>query len=103
MKLQSIQWTLFQQRFWEVAFFIAFAVSTLKLIISKGRHLGAFILFILTIAAIGASLETCLSELALERYAFPTEFIYYLSVAFLPLLWLKNENEIHNANFTERG
>jgi hypothetical protein len=94
--LQQLQWKIFHQRIWVIAFFIIFIMSTIKLLLTKGRHLGSFLLFTLSIMVIGASLVTCLSEPALERYAYPTQFIYYLSVALFPLLWIKKENKIHS-------
>lgn len=90
--LQPIQGVLFHQSFWIITFFIVFGMSTLQLLVTKGTHFGAFILFVMTIIVIGASLITCLSEVALERYAYPTQFIYYLSVALAPLLWVKNKD-----------
>jgi hypothetical protein len=65
--------------------------------------LGVFILFILTVSVIGSALTVSLVEISLERYAYPTQFIYYLSVALAPLLWLKDENEIHNADLAIKG
>lgn len=103
MDWQSLHWKLFHQDFWVIAFFIVFGVGTTKLVISRYSHLGAFILFILSITVMGASLLTSLSEPSLERYAYPTEFIYYLSVALLPLLWLEGKNEIQNADLMIKG
>lgn len=90
--LQTLQWAVFQQRFWFFAFIIVSLASTLKLLASKGRHPGAFILFIMAITVIGASLIVSISELALERYSYPTQFIYYLTAVLSPLLWLSDEN-----------
>jgi hypothetical protein len=95
--LQHAQWIVFHQIFWVIAFFAVFGASTAKLIYTRGRHLGALLLFIMTITVIGASLVTCLSEPALERYAYPTQFIYYLSVALSPLLWKTHEGKIPGA------
>jgi hypothetical protein len=103
MSLQPIQWMLFHQIFWVMAFFIVFGVSTLKLLISKGKHLGAFILFVMAITVIGASLITSLSEEVLERYAYPTQFIYYLSVALFPLLWPGDKAGSRDAGKNSKG
>jgi hypothetical protein len=89
---QSWQWSIFQQEIWVWAYFIAFGLSAVRLAISRGRHLGAFILFILTTSVIGSVLTVSLVEISLERYAYPTQFIYYLSVALLPLLKLHGNN-----------
>jgi len=59
----------------------------MKLVRSRGRHLGAFILTVLTLMALGSAAVVCLVETACDRYSYPTQFIYYLSVALLPLLW----------------
>lgn len=92
--LQSWQWNIFQREAWVWAYFIAFTFSTTRLVSTKGKQLGSFILFILTITVIGSALTTSLVEVSVERYAYPTQFIYYLSTALLPLLWTKEENLI---------
>ncbi len=85
---QSLHWKVFQRLFWVWAYFATFILSVGKLIRSRGRNLGAFILCTLGLTAIGASLVICLIARSVERYSYPTQFICYLSVALLPLLWV---------------
>lgn len=91
---QAFHWAVFQHVFWVWAYFVVLVLSFLQLARFRGRHLGAFILFVLTLGALGENLVTCLVEIGLERYAYPTQFIYYLSIALLPLLWMGGRNAI---------
>jgi hypothetical protein len=91
---QAFHWAVFQQIFWVFAYFAVLGLSFFQLVRFRGRHLGAFILFILALGVLGENLITCLVEIGLERYAYPTQFIYYLSVALLPLLWMGERNAI---------
>ena len=93
--IQSWQWNIFQRPIWIWAYFIVFGLSVIVLVVSKGRRLGTFILFILSVSAFGSYLTVSLVQVSMERYAYPTQFIYYLSVALLPLLWLNPENKTH--------
>ena len=72
---------------WSIVCLLIFICSLVKLIQSKGKHEGAFLLFVLAASVFGSSLVVCLVEIALERYSYPTQFIYYLSVALVPLLF----------------
>jgi len=85
---QSLHGMVFQRAFWSWAYFAIFALSAVRLARSRGRHLGAFLLCVLALMPLGASLVVCLVEEAADRYSYPTQFIYYLSAALLPLLWI---------------
>jgi hypothetical protein len=64
-----------------------FALGAARLIRSHGRHAGAFLLLVLTLIPVGSSLVVCLTEIAADRYSYPTQFLYYLSVALASLAW----------------
>jgi hypothetical protein len=84
---QSFHGVVFQSLFWTWAYFAMLVLSAGQLLRFRGRHLGAFLLFVLTLIPLGASLVVCLVEVATDRYSYPTQFICYLSVALAPLLW----------------
>jgi hypothetical protein len=84
---QYHQQEIFQRMFWAWAYFSVLLLSAIQLFRHHGRHQGAFLLFIFTLMVLGACLVTCLVEESMVRYSYPTEFIYYLGVALLPLLW----------------
>jgi hypothetical protein len=83
---QGIHGFLFETVIWSWAYFAVMALSLAQLVRFRGRHLGAFLLLALTLIPLGAGLVVCLVEVALDRYSYPTQFIYYLSVALCPLL-----------------
>jgi hypothetical protein len=83
---QRLHGLLFQNVLWSWAYLAMLAVSFAQLVRFRGRHLGAFLLFVLTLVPLGASLVVCLVETATDRYSYPTQFAYYLSVALCPLL-----------------
>ena len=83
---QRLHGVLFQQTAWSWACGCVLLASAVRLLACRGRDEGAFILLALTLMPLGASLVVCLVETATDRYSYPTQFIYYLSVALLPLL-----------------
>ena len=85
--LQAGHWAIFQRTIWKWAYAAILLLSGVLLLVRRGRDPGAFLVFLITLYALGAALVVSLVELSIERYSYPTEFIYYLSVAFLPLLW----------------
>jgi hypothetical protein len=89
LKLQAWHQRLFERIVWVWAYFFAFLLSLAKLAGSRCRHLGAFLLTLLTLMALGSAAVVCLVETACDRYSYPTQFVYYLSVALLPLLWVE--------------
>lgn len=74
---------------WILLFIILLALSVFRLIQTRAKHNGAFIVFILTISIFGASLIVCLVELAMGRYSYPMEWVYFLSPALIFLLFQK--------------
>lgn len=81
---------IFAKVFWSYIFFIVFFISVVMLIKSKAQNKGAFFLFTMTSAVIGAAMIVSLAEASLSRYSYPTEFIYYLSLVLLPLIFMKD-------------
>lgn len=84
----SIHNAAFQNVIWCWGYFAVMVLSAGQLLRRRGRHLGAFLLLVLTLIPLGASLVVCLVEVATDRYSYPTQFAYYLSVALSPLLFM---------------
>ena len=82
----------FHNRCWMYAYIAIFLLSCLRLCVSKGQVLEIFIVFILTFSTFGANLVICLTSHAIERYTYPMQFVYYLSVACMPLLLSTKSN-----------
>jgi hypothetical protein len=80
---------LFNNGIWILAYVVVLIASAVQLIRCEGRHLGAFVLFVLSLCPLGACLVVSLVELAIDRYSYPTQFAYYLAVTAAPLLRLR--------------
>ncbi len=83
---QTFHGILFQNVIWTWGYLLISVLGFGQLVRHRGRHVGAFLLVLLALIPLGASLVVCLSEVALDRYSYPTQFVYYLSVALFPLL-----------------
>lgn len=83
---QAFHGFIFQRVVWSLAFFALLAASLAQLARHGGRHLGAFLLLTLTLIHLGAGLVVCLTQIAMDRYSYPTQFVCYLAVALSPLL-----------------
>jgi hypothetical protein len=99
---QHIHGALFQTTAWAWAYFIMLFLSLIQLVRFHGRHAGAFLLLALTLIPLGACIVVCLVQNATDRYSYPTQFIYYLSVALMPLLWLQPSAERQTAPNDDR-
>ncbi len=64
---------------WIALWLVSFLTSLNRCLRSRGRDPAGAYLLLLTSAAIGAGLLTSLVELAIERYAYTWEFVFYLS------------------------
>ena len=84
---QRVHGAIFQNVAWSFAYFIVCALSVFRLARSKGHDTSVFLLFVLTLIPMGASLITSLVVISADRNSYPTQFIYYLSVALSPLLF----------------
>jgi len=91
---QRLHGFVFQTVLWSWAYFAMLGLSLAQLVRFRGRHLGAFLLFFLTLIPLGASLVVCLVEVATDRYSYPTQFVCYLSVALSPLLLRGTRREL---------
>jgi hypothetical protein len=100
---QYRQQQIFHRMFWAWAYFAVLLASAFQWLRSRGRHEGAFVLLILTLMVLGACLVTCLVEESMVRYSYPTEFVYYLCVALLPLLWQPRLAPVYRPNLTDSG
>lgn len=88
-----IQMPLFRNTFWALSMFLVFLLSLISLLRSKLSSKGAFILFIMTAAAIGSGLITSLGTCTVIRYSYTMEFVYYVAFAMLPVLLYEKKLE----------
>ncbi len=86
---QRLHAAIFQNAAWSYAYFIILTLSTFRLARSRGRDKSVFLLFMITLIPLGASLVVSLVVISADRYSYPTQFIYYLCVALVPLLFNK--------------
>ena len=86
---ERTHWRFFMSTYWVWGYLVVLALSLAQLIRFRGRHLGAFLLFILTLVALGAGLVVSLVEIGMNRYSCPTQFVLYMAVASAPLLWIR--------------
>lgn len=75
--------------FWPIGTLVALLASSVVLVRHRLRHHGAFVVFILAISVLGASLVVSLVEYSQPRYSYPMEWAHGLSVVLLPLLWMR--------------
>ena len=78
---------IYQNAAWSYAFFIVLVLSAVRLVRSRCRDSSVFLLFVLALIPLGASLVASLVVISADRYSYPTQFIYYLCVALTPLLF----------------
>jgi len=93
MAVQDWQSTWFQTKWWLLAYLAALLAGIGRLARCRGHHAGAFILCLVALVPLGAALVTCVVNIAIVRYSYPAQFIYYLSVALLPAAWSTAEIE----------
>jgi hypothetical protein len=86
---QGVHAAIFQSMAWSYAYFLVFTLSAVQLARSRGRDRGVFLLFLLMLIPLGASLIVSLVVISADRYSYPTQFLYYLGVALTPLLFGK--------------
>lgn len=75
---------------WPICMFVGLIASLIVLARTRFRHDGAFVLFIITISAVGASLVVSLVEYSQPRYSYPMEWVYGMSAVLLPLLLMRS-------------
>jgi hypothetical protein len=86
-KWQRLHGVVFQNVAWSFAYFAVTALAAVQLARTKGRDKGVFLLFVLTLIPLGASLVVSLVVISADRYSYPTQFLYYLCVVLTPLLF----------------
>ena len=84
---QTVRDSLFARALWVYLAAAAFLAACVQLVRTRGRHAGAFTVFLLGATALAAGAVVCLVEYAGQRYSYPTEFLYASMVALSPLLW----------------
>jgi hypothetical protein len=94
---QRFHGVVFQTTLWNWAYLAVGALGTVRFFRSRGRHLGAFLLLVLALLPLGASLVVSLVEVASDRYSYPTQFVCYLLVALVPLLWGASRKDLQGA------
>jgi hypothetical protein len=92
--LQRSRDIVFGQIVWVAAYFVVFIAAAVRLVATRGRHLGAFVLVTVGMCAIGSAIVVCLVEYAGHRYSYPTEFVYFVVVAMAPLLADRGEDDV---------
>jgi len=84
---QRLHAAVYQNAAWSYAYFVVLILSAARLARSRCRDSSVFLLFVLTLVPLGASLIVSLVVISADRYSYPTQFIYYLCVALTPLLF----------------
>lgn len=82
---------VFRNPIWIMLFAIAYLISIVKLLQSKFKNKNAFVIFMIGNTLLLSSILVAMVQLPYNRYSAPTEFVYYLSVALLPSLFLKED------------
>lgn len=83
---------IFARLIWRLVYLVSGLASAWQLLRHRGRHQGAFILFIMTISVLGAGLIVSLAEYSQPRYSYPMEWVYYLSLILLPMIFVPKNN-----------
>ena len=89
---QKVYKALFRNILWTILFFLSFLYSLWRLAVTRGRHLGAFFLFLMTSSALGYGILIVLSAFPYLRYVCALEYVYYLcpilfAISRLPNPW----------------
>jgi len=72
---------------WVWIYAVGLLLSTYRVMQTRARSEGPFILWLLNLSVLGVCLVVSLVEVAMPRYSYVTEFVYYLNAALFPLLW----------------
>jgi hypothetical protein len=84
---QRLHGVIFQNIAWSYIYFIVLALSAVQFMRSKAGDKDVFLMFVLTLIPLGASLIVSLVVISADRYSYPTQFLYYLCVVLTPLLF----------------
>ncbi len=77
----------FRNIFWIILFFVAFILSTYRLINTKAKDTDSFLVFIFCSINIGSALLFTFFAGADTRYSFTAEFTYYAVASLVPVLF----------------
>ena len=91
---------VFEHWFWSISVFVALFASLVVLAVTRFRHTKAFMLFIITISAVGAALVVSLVEYSQPRYSYPMEWVYGMSAVLLPLLFMRSAGSLERRRGT---
>ncbi len=83
-----MQHFLFRNGWWIFFYLLAFAASLYRLFATRGRHGGAFILFLLALAFLAYGLIVTVSGFASLRYSYVMDYILYFCSFGWCLAWL---------------
>jgi hypothetical protein len=95
LALLEVNRLVFRNQLWVYAFLAVFVFSCVQWIRSRFRSERYFVLVFCTTIPVGAALVASMGCHSTIRYSFCTEFIYYLSVALVPILhgpWAPNNH-----------
>ena len=82
-RLTNIHTVLFCNPAWILAFLVVLGFAAVRVLQTGFRHMGAFILFLLTVSALIYWLMIAFFSYPYPRYTYVMEFISYLS----PFIW----------------
>lgn len=82
---------VFERKIWPAALVVGLLGSLWILVRTRFRDEPAFVVFIVTIGAVGASLVVSLVEFSQPRYSYPMEWTYSVAMVLLPLLVLRRQ------------
>ena len=85
-RILPVRQRIFASTYWVFLFFASVVAAVVRLALSRYRHPGAFISFVMTMSVLGANMVVALVEYGGHRYSFTTEYVYYLPVIVLPFL-----------------
>jgi len=77
--------TLFRSNLWIYLYFAVLLVTLSRWILSRFRHLGAFVLAVLTVSALLHGVLVSMSALPTDRLNYPLDYVIYLAPLLLPL------------------
>jgi hypothetical protein len=81
-------------KLWTVIFLIIFVFSFIRVLQTRFHHWGSFIIFATCASLLGAGMVIAFTSPITNRYPSPTRFIEVLSLALVPLLLRKEQEEV---------
>jgi hypothetical protein len=84
---------VFNRWVWPAAAMFTLVVSVAFLVGTRGRSVGAFAAFIVTVSMVGASLVISLVEYSQPRYSYPMEWTYFIAPLLLVLVGVRSTTQ----------